>query len=60
MLLLNLAAIFILAIPSASWFSNNWWSHWFPAYVVWPAFLVLARVYRGKSVAGDDLDSSQD
>lgn len=37
---LNLFAIFVLHKPSAIFFSEGWWSSWFPVLVVWFVFLL--------------------
>ena len=37
---LNLIAIFILKKPEATYFTNEWFSTWFPSLVVWPVLLI--------------------
>ena len=48
-LLGNIFAIFVLDKPAATFFSSDWWSQWFPAYIVWPTFLILGFVFRAKA-----------
>lgn len=45
-LLLNVVASFVLGKPESIYFSSDWWSQWFPAYIVWLAFLILAVIFR--------------
>lgn len=51
----NLIALFVFQQPSASVFSADWWAQWFPAYCVWPTFLIigLALSHRRGPQAGD-------
>jgi hypothetical protein len=39
--LINLMAFFFLKIPSARWFSSEWWISWFPGYAVWIVLLLV-------------------
>jgi len=41
---INLIAIFAFKRSSAEFFSDQWWSAWFPGYTVWLIFLVLGLV----------------
>ncbi|MDQ7734542.1 hypothetical protein QT231_17675 [Halomonas sp. SpR1] len=45
-LLLNVVAIFMFGKPEAIYFSPGWWFQWFPAYIAWFPFLMLAIVFR--------------
>ena len=38
---LNVYAVLVLEKTSAQPFSNEWWSQWFPAGVVWLVFLSI-------------------
>ena len=40
-LILNLAGRFVFHRSSSVFFSDPWWSAWFPNYVVWLAFTIL-------------------
>lgn len=40
-IVLNLVALLILKKTSAEYFSDEWWSDWFPSYIVW---LVLTTI----------------
>jgi hypothetical protein len=40
-IILNLVAVFVLKQASAAFFSNNWWSDWFPAYLLWLTFAII-------------------
>lgn len=51
-LLLNLAGLYLYDKPSAVFFSNPWWSMWFPSYIAPVCFLVIAiglRIGRPKA-----------
>ncbi len=39
-LLVNLAGVFVFKKPAAEFFSDDWWSTWFPSHVVWLVFLI--------------------
>lgn len=39
--IVNLFGIFALKQVAAEFFSNQWWSTWFPAYIVWLVFLII-------------------
>lgn len=45
-LLLNLVGLYVYGKPSAVFFSNPWWSMWFPSYMTWVSFLVIAQGLR--------------
>jgi hypothetical protein len=38
---LNLVALLILKKASAEYFSDQWWSDWFPSYIVWLVFVII-------------------
>ena len=38
---LNLVALLILKKASAEYFSDKWWSDWFPLYMVWLVFTII-------------------
>jgi hypothetical protein len=40
-LLLNLAGRFVFHRSSSVFFSDQWWSAWFPNYVVWMTFTII-------------------
>jgi hypothetical protein len=41
-LILNLAGLFVFHRSSSVFFSDQWWSDWFPNYVVWISFTGIA------------------
>jgi hypothetical protein len=43
-LILNLAGRFIFHRHSSVFFSQQWWSAWFPNYVVWLSFIIIGVV----------------
>ena len=51
-IVLNLVALLILKKASAEFFSDKWWSGWFPSYIVWLVFTIIgfASCCRQKSV----------
>ncbi len=40
-LVLNLFGLFVLAQPAARFFSDEWWSVWFPTFVVWVVLTIV-------------------
>jgi hypothetical protein len=40
-IVLNLAALLILKKASAEYFSDKWWSAWFPVYGVWLVLTII-------------------
>jgi hypothetical protein len=40
-IVINLAALFLFKKPSAAFFTDPWWSSWFPSYIVWLVFLAV-------------------
>jgi hypothetical protein len=38
---LNLIALFLLKKVAAVYFSEQWWSDWFPSYIVWLTFTII-------------------
>ena len=38
---LNLIALLLFKKASAEFFSDKWWSDWFPAYIVWLVFTTI-------------------
>ncbi len=47
-IVLNLVALFLLKKAAAGYFSDAWWSEWFPSYAVWVSFTIIALVSRGR------------
>ena len=49
---LNLVALLMLKKASAEYFSDKWWSDWFPSYIVWLVSIIIgfAGCCRQKSV----------
>jgi len=41
---INLTALLVFKKSSAEFFSEQWWSAWFPGYTIWLIFLVLGFV----------------
>ena len=52
--LMNLIVILAVKSASARFFTESWWSAWFPTYVVWIVFLCVGLGRRGRSRGGDD------
>jgi hypothetical protein len=46
----NLLGIFLFHKPAATFFSEQWWSSWFPSMMVWVVFIItgLAILFRTK------------
>jgi hypothetical protein len=42
---LNLVALLLLKKVEAEYFSDKWWSVWFPSYTVWLTFTVIGVVW---------------
>lgn len=40
-IVLNLVAWLLLKKASVEYFSDKWWSGWFPAYIVWLVFAIM-------------------
>jgi hypothetical protein len=38
---LNLVALFLFKKAAAEYFSDKWWSNWFPSYIVWLTFTII-------------------
>jgi signal transduction histidine kinase len=38
---LNVVALLLLKKASAEYFSDQWWSAWFPSYVIWLSFTII-------------------
>ena len=38
---LNLVALLLLKKAEAEYFSEKWWSVWFPSYIVWLTFTII-------------------
>jgi hypothetical protein len=51
---LNLLALLAFKKTSAEFFSDQWWSSWFPTYTVWLVFLILGIASRGKKNGGGE------
>jgi hypothetical protein len=51
-IVLNLVALLFFKKASADYFSEGWWSAWFPCYTIWLAFTIFgfARYCRQKPV----------
>ena len=39
--LLNLFSVYMLNQDAATYFSEKWWSSWFPNYSVWIVFFII-------------------
>jgi hypothetical protein len=39
--ILNLAGLFVFHRSSSVFFSDQWWSAWFPNYIVWTSFTII-------------------
>jgi signal transduction histidine kinase len=48
---LNLLALLWFKRASAEYFSDKWWSEWFPSYVVWLAFTIIGFAGGGRTKA---------
>jgi len=46
-LVLNLAGLLLLKKPAAQFFTDGWWSTWFPCYAVWLALMIVGMM-RGR------------
>ena len=40
-ILINLLAMIALKREAATFFSQEWWTVWFPGYMVWFVFLII-------------------
>ena len=40
-LFINLIGLFLLQKSTPEFFSDGWWSSWFPAYIVWFIFIAM-------------------
>jgi hypothetical protein len=38
---LNLVALLFFKRASAAYFSEEWWSSWFPSYLLWLIFAII-------------------
>ena len=49
---INLVALHLFKRASAEYFSDKWWSDWFPSYIIWLVFTIIgfASCCRQKSV----------
>ena len=47
-LAINGTAWLVLKKPEAEFFAGDWWTYWFPAYVVWGVFLTVGLAQAGK------------
>ncbi len=43
---LNLVALLVLKRASAEYFSDQWWSDWFPQHIVWLVFIIIGFACR--------------
>jgi hypothetical protein len=48
----NLIAMLVFKKTSAQFFSEQWWSSWFPTYTVWLVFLIVGLASRNKKNDG--------
>jgi len=46
--IVNLVAMLVFNKTSADFFSEQWWSSWFPTYPVWLVFLIVGLSSRRK------------
>jgi signal transduction histidine kinase len=49
---LNLVALLLFKRASAEYFSDQWWSGWFPSYIVWLSFTLLGFAGHGRQNLG--------
>jgi hypothetical protein len=49
---LNLVALLLWKKASAEYFSDKWWSEWFPLYIFWLGFAIISFTgcFRRKTV----------
>ena len=47
-LALNTSSIFFFRQKNEVFLSENWWSNWFPIYIVWIVLLIVAFSYTFK------------
>jgi len=50
---LNLLALLAFKKASAAYFSDAWWSEWFPSYIVWLTFAIVGAACREKPNVGE-------
>ena len=48
-LVLNLLGIFVFHKAAAAFFTEQWWSSWFPSLLVWIVFLITGLWMRRRS-----------
>src|ERR1017187_7706666 len=52
--ILNLAGLFVFHKSSCVFFSDKWWTEWFPNYIVWMSFLIIGLAeYDGQRKAAN-------
>lgn len=51
-LVLNLLGIFVFHKAAAVFFTEEWWSSWFPSLLVWVVFLIIGLGVRRRSQHG--------
>ena len=45
-IVINLVALLLFKKESAEFFSEQWWSSWFPGFIVWFVFLIVGFANR--------------
>ena len=51
--IINLVALLVFTKSSAAFFSEQWWSAWFPSYIVWLVFITIGFAsHEGKDLGG--------
>jgi hypothetical protein len=49
----NLVAAFALKLVSAAYFSDKWWSDWFPIYFIWLSLATIGFATYRREKSGD-------
>ena len=49
---LNLVALLLFKRASAEYFSDPWWSAWFPSYIIWLSFTLIGFAGHGRPNLG--------
>ena len=52
-IVLNIVALLMLKKVSAEYFSDKWWSEWFPLYMIWLVFITFGFVSCCRRKTGD-------
>jgi hypothetical protein len=57
-LALNLVGSLVLRQAAARFFTDDWWSVWFPTFIVWTVITITGLVRRSSGKLGHDLKPS--